>query len=96
MWIKSRGEDSILTCRVQPNARKDMVGEIREDRLVIHLCAPAVEGKANEALVKFLSTRLKVAKSKITLLQGEKNRNKVVAIRGISPDELLPMLGLSL
>jgi uncharacterized protein (TIGR00251 family) len=96
MWVKARGEDSILTCRVQPNARKDLVGEVRENRLVIHLCAPAVEGKANEALVKFLSARLKVAKSRITLIQGEKNRNKVVAIRGIRPEEISRMLGLSL
>ena len=76
MWVKAKGEDSILTCRVQPNARKDQVGEIREDRLLIHLCAPAVEGKANDALVKFLSARLKVAKSRISLVHGEKNRNK--------------------
>jgi uncharacterized protein len=96
MWVKAKGEDSILACRVQPNARKDLVGEIREDQLVIHLCAPAVEGKANEALVKFLSTRLKVAKSRISLVHGEKNRNKVVAIRGISPGELSQALGLSL
>jgi uncharacterized protein len=95
MWVKAKGEDTILSCRVQPNSKKDLIGDIRDDQLVIHLCAPAVEGKANEALIKFLSRRLKVAKSRISLVQGEKNRKKVVSIQGLSPDELTRVLGFN-
>jgi hypothetical protein len=96
MWVKAKGEDTILACRVQPNSGKDKVGEIRNDRLVIHLCAPAVEGKANDALIRFLSRLLKVAKSRITLVQGEKNRNKLVAIQSVSPEDLAGSLGINL
>ena len=95
MWIKARGDAAIITCRVHPNTGRDAVKEVRDDQLVINLSAPAVEGKANEALVRFLSKRLKVAKSRISLIQGEKNRNKVVAIEGMDPSEVASCLKIN-
>lgn len=94
MWIKAGKDATIIACRVHPGAGRDGIKEIRNDHVMIDLCAPAVEGKANEALIRFLSKRLKVAKSCISLLKGEKNRNKVVAIEGLSPEDVACGLGL--
>jgi uncharacterized protein (TIGR00251 family) len=95
MWIKASADSAILACRVHPNSGRDSIKEIRNGRLVIHLRARAVEGKANEALITFLSDRLKVPKSRISLIQGDRNRNKVVAIEGRSPQEIELSLGLN-
>jgi uncharacterized protein len=95
MWIKASGDSTILECRVHPNSSRDSIEEPRNGHLVIHLRARAIEGKANEALIALLSKRLKVAKSRISLIQGQRNRNKVVAVRGMSPQVIENCLGLS-
>lgn len=95
MWIRAEDDGTILVCRVQPGARKDSIDGLREDQLVIRLCAPPVEGKANKALQKYLSNCLQVAKSKIAIKSGQKARTKVLYIGGIGPDEVRERLGLT-
>jgi hypothetical protein len=80
---------------VQPNSSKEETGEVRNDALIIRLTAPPVEGKANDALIRFLSKRLAVAKSRVTLVQGERGRNKLVAIQGLGAREAAMRLGVN-
>lgn len=54
------------------------------DRLRIRLQAPAVEGKANLELQRFLAVAFGVRRSAITILRGEHARDKTILIRGIS------------
>jgi uncharacterized protein len=68
-----------LNIRVVPNAKKERMVE-EEGRLKIYLCAPAVEGKANKALVNFLSEHYNVPRSRISVVKGEKSREKTVEI----------------
>lgn len=95
MWIRAEDDGTILVCRIIPGARKDAVEGVRENQLVIRLCAPPVEGKANKALQRYLSERLQVAKSKIFIKSGEKARSKVLHIGGIGPDEVKERLQLT-
>jgi uncharacterized protein (TIGR00251 family) len=68
-----------INIRIIPNARKTAV--IEEDgRLKVYVTAPAVDGKANAALILLLAKHLKVKKSNIEILRGEKSRNKVIGI----------------
>ena len=69
-----------LTVRAVPNAKKSEVIESREGFLKIKLHAPAVGGKANKELVLFLSDYLHVPKSRITIVKGEKGRDKIVEV----------------
>jgi len=48
--------------------------------LRIYLTAVPVQGKANAELIKLLSKELGVSKSKIEIIKGEKNKNKIVEI----------------
>ena len=75
----------MLSVKVTPGSRSDEVLGFMDDgeTLRIKLRAPAVDGKANKALVSFLSKRLGVAKSSITILRGEKSRLKRVEICGV-------------
>jgi uncharacterized protein (TIGR00251 family) len=96
MWIRSDGASTTLECKIHPNASKDSIEGIKEDRLCVRLSAPPIEGKANKALIKFLSKRLHIAKSKISITQGEKGRIKVLCLDGIGAEDVLTGLGLTL
>jgi len=73
---------------VVPNAKIDKVVGEQGGAIKIKLRAPAVESKANAALINLLVERLKVPKLKIVLLRGHKSRDKLVRIDGLSEEEL--------
>ncbi len=81
-----------LTVRVQPRASKDEITGAMEGALQVRLCAPAVENRANEALVEFLADLLKTAKSAVRIQSGEHSRTKRVEIRGVSKQQVLSLL----
>ena len=54
----------------------------------IKLSAPALEGKANAALHSFLAEELKVPESKIVLERGQKSREKLIRIEGLSEEDV--------
>jgi uncharacterized protein (TIGR00251 family) len=68
-----------ITVKVVPNARKAKVKE-EQGRLKVWVTAPAVEGKANAALIETLAEHFKVRKSAIAIVRGETSREKVVDI----------------
>ncbi len=73
---------------IQPNSSKDEIVGPYNDELKIKLTAPPVDGKANEALIKFLAGVLKMPKKNFTLIRGDAGRHKVVEISGIDEEEL--------
>lgn len=75
-------QNNYLHIRVMPGARKNFLKK-EEGRLKIYLQAPALEGKANQALVEFLAEYLNVKKSQIEIIKGLKSRNKIVNIKGV-------------
>ncbi len=56
---------------------------MRGDAVLIRLAAPPIEGAANEALVSFLADALGVPRRGITIVSGEKSRDKRVRIDGL-------------
>jgi uncharacterized protein (TIGR00251 family) len=74
-----------LTIKVLPRSSENGISEVLEDGTVkIKLTVPPVEGKANEALIHFLSERLGVKKTAIEIKSGLSARLKVVRIEGMS------------
>ncbi|KAA3647266.1 MAG: DUF167 domain-containing protein [Chloroflexi bacterium] len=70
-----------LAIRVTPRARRNEVVEVLSDQTVkIRLTAPPVEGKANDALINYLSDILDIPKSKIEIVAGETGRDKLVSV----------------
>lgn len=76
-----------LSLKVIPASREDKIEGLRGDRIYIRLTAPAVDGKANLALVSFLAKILKVKKTQVLLVSGEKSRLKLIELKGVSLDE---------
>lgn len=70
----------MLRCRVQPNARNDGFLGAAGERLRLALAAPPVDGKANARAIAFLATAFGVPKSRVTLVRGERGKDKVFAI----------------
>lgn len=72
---------SAISVRVSPKSTKNEISGIMADGTVkIRLTAPPVEGKANKALIKFLSTVLDVAPTNIEIISGQTARDKLVTI----------------
>src|SRR6516165_8627667 len=82
----------VLTVRVRSRASRDEVAGVMQGALKIRLCAPAVENQANEALTKFLSAVLKIPKSSVRILGGERARTKRVEIVGVTRQQLMNLL----
>lgn len=82
-----------LRVRVQPRASKEALGGEREGALVVKLTAPPVEGKANEALARFLGRLLGVPPSAVRVVQGATGRDKRVAVTGVTAAAALARLG---
>ncbi len=83
------GDGSItLTIHVQAGAKRSEVAGLYGDALKIRLAAPAVDGRANAALISFLAHAFGVPERAVVLLRGAKSRRKTVrvAIPALRPD----------
>lgn len=88
------GPSATVSVRVVPRSSKEGVAGFEGGVVRIRLNAPPVEGKANEALVRFLAKAVGVPKNRIALVTGEKGRNKIVRVVGITREALMAALGL--
>ena len=82
----------IVLVRVQPRASKDEIAGEMGGALKIRLRAPAVEDRANAALVEFLAPLLKTPKAAVRILSGERSRTKRLEIRGVTRQQVLALL----
>jgi uncharacterized protein (TIGR00251 family) len=78
---------AVLRLRIVPNARRNEVVGVHGDAIKVKVRAPAMDGKANEALRDFLADTLGVSVRAVEILAGEKSRDKVVAIADLETDE---------
>lgn len=75
-----QGQDLHLTLWVQPGARRDALGPPRGQALTLRVAAPAVEGKANQRLVRVLAGAFGVSRRAVSLARGAGGRLKHVII----------------
>jgi hypothetical protein len=74
--------------KVHPRAKANRVSGRLGDAYKLHLSAPAVDGKANEACIRFFSGLMHVSQSQIRIVSGLTSRIKVVEIVGVTQDEV--------
>jgi uncharacterized protein (TIGR00251 family) len=78
----------ILPVRVIPRASKSAIAGHRGDAVLVRLSAPPVEGAANEALVDLLARAFSIPRRQISIVSGEKSRDKRVAIEGLTEQDV--------
>ncbi|HEY0863058.1 MAG TPA: DUF167 domain-containing protein [Lacunisphaera sp.] len=77
-----------LELKTIPNAPRDEIAGWLGDTLKVKVHAPALEGRANDALLEFLADKLGVHRRDVTLVRGDKSRHKVVRIAGLALAEV--------
>jgi uncharacterized protein (TIGR00251 family) len=79
-WARRQADGWSLTIRVQPGARRSEVVGPHGDALRVRVSGPAVDGKANAELVRFLAEHLGVPRSAVAIIRGHSSRTKVVRV----------------
>jgi uncharacterized protein (TIGR00251 family) len=90
-WYRRNGDILTLTLHVQPGAKRTEVAGLHGDALKLRLAAPPIEGRANEALLRFIADTFGVPLRQVELKQGGQSRHKVVSVTGskVEPESLL-------
>jgi len=81
-----------IPLRVHPNAVRNEVMGFADGVLQVKVSAPPVKGKANKELIDFLSRILDVGRSQISIIKGHTSQNKVIAVGGLSREEIMGRL----
>ena len=90
--VSISGNEAQISLRVYPNAGRNEMAGFTDEVLRVKISAPPIKGKANRELVTFLSRLLGVSKDSVNIIEGHTIRNKVVAIDGLSREEVMKRL----
>ena len=74
--------------RVAPRASRNQIVGVEGGALKIKLTAPPVEGAANAALIEFVAAWLGVRRSAVSVVSGDKARNKLVRVNGVTRQQV--------
>jgi uncharacterized protein len=85
-FLRSQGNEVLLSVKVQPRASRNEIGEALGDELKIKVTAPPVDSAANEALIRFLAEQLGCGRGAVRLLRGNSSRHKVISIAGMTAE----------
>lgn len=91
--FKETADGLIVRIKIVPNSSKNVIVWENEG-IKIKITAQPIENKANKALIDFLSKNLKIAKSNISILKGELNKEKTLLIKGVYEQEFKDYLSL--
>lgn len=72
-----------IEVRLQARASRDELVGFREGVLVARVSAPPVDGRANKALCRLIARRAGVAPSRVSIVRGERSRDKLVSVEGM-------------
>ena len=88
-WYRVASDGRItLTLHIQPGAKKTEFAGLHGDALKIRLAAPPVDGKANEALIRFIADTLALPKSAVCLKSGQTSRRKGLEVTSALPERV--------
>jgi len=85
--------DARIAVRVTTRAPRDELAGIRDDGVLLaRISAPPVGGRANDALCKLIAKAAGVAPSRVSVVRGERSRDKAVRVEGVDEDRLRDVL----
>ena len=74
--------------RVIPRAGRTAIGGVRGDALLVRLAAAPVDGAANDALIALLAATLGCPRRSLTIVSGDRRRDKRIAVDGMTRAEI--------
>jgi uncharacterized protein (TIGR00251 family) len=84
-----KGDGARLAVHCVPHGGADRIEGVVDGRLRVRVAAPAVDGEANEALLRLLADALHVPRGAVRLVAGQTGRNKTVALEGVDAATLV-------
>ncbi len=85
--IKQTSDGIVINIRISPNAKKNEI--IRDGEIIkIKIATQPIDGKANKALIEFLSKNFKIPKTSIKILKGETSKEKTILFMTQDPEKL--------
>jgi uncharacterized protein len=82
VWARRTADGWTLAVHVQPGAKRSAVAGLHGERLKLRIAAPALDGRANDALVAFVAETLGIAKSRVAVAKGAQSREKLLVVSG--------------
>jgi uncharacterized protein (TIGR00251 family) len=82
-----------IMVRLQARASRDELVGVRDGVLVARVSAPPVDGRANRALCRLIARRAGIAVSRVTVLRGQRSREKLIGVQGIDSAAVMDALG---
>lgn len=85
--IEEREDSIYISLNIHPNSPKNKLS-LTDYSIEIYVKEPPLKGKANQAIIKYLSKVLKISSSSIKLIYGEKSKKKIVSISGLTQQQI--------
>ena len=86
-WHRRAADGALeLFVHAQPGAKRSEVAGLHGEALKVRIAAPALEDRANAALIAFIAERLGVPRRNVTIVAGERSREKRVRVEGFAGD----------
>jgi uncharacterized protein (TIGR00251 family) len=94
--VQQQGDAVRFAIKVHPRAKRERISGVLGDALKVELTAPPVDGRANEACIRFFVDLFNVPRSSVIIASGASSRNKVVRVTGISAKSVNRLLEAAL
>ena len=92
LQVSETGGGLTVRLHVLPRAKRGELAGLHNGALKVKVMAPPVEDAANRAVIEFFSDLLGISKSNLRILAGNKSREKVLQIKGVSIVDFLNMI----
>ncbi len=89
--LKETKDGVIFNLKISPNSSKNEIIKCDDGGVKVKITAQPVDGKANKALLEFLSKQFKIAKTSIEIVKGHTGKDKTILIK-TSDDEIISKL----
>jgi uncharacterized protein YggU (UPF0235/DUF167 family) len=86
---------TLLSIRLTPRAARERLAAGPDGGYVAHVTAPPVEGAANDALRRLVAKAAGVAPSRVSVVRGQRGRQKVVRVDGVPEADVRSRIGAS-
>ena len=87
-------DGTLLAVRVTARASRERLAGERAGRLLVHVTAPPLDGRANAAICRLLAKSLGVSTGRVRIVSGERARDKLVRVDGLTPAATAQRLGV--
>jgi uncharacterized protein (TIGR00251 family) len=92
----SSDKKATIEIHVQPGAKRNEIVGFKEGVLYAKVTALPQKGQANRALLELMAVTLGITRSNVDVIRGQSSRSKVIAVQGLSGEEVREILGRDL